>query len=315
MKPFRSSPLSPYRFSVAGRLPALLTALLLLLGGAVCLGQSQEVAEPAIKTIHPTFTTIDVPGAGYTGLWGINKTGEMVGNYGENIDADSGGFTYFNGVFAYFNYPGETVTVPEGINDSGLIVGSAGQDPVVGFLYDGTNFTTITDGTGGGTFARGINDAGVIVGGAGTIYTTKGFELRNSRFKTIEFPGLYTYGFAQSINNLGTIAGYTVDGTSQYGYVVKNGKFQNVDVPGAVETDAMGINDGGLIVGWYAVPQGCVCAFAMKNGKYLSFSYPGAAGTFADGVNASGQIVGEYTSDYRVYHGFVTSPITDADLR
>ena len=74
-----------------------------------------------IKTIYPTFTTIAVPGAVYTGAWAINSAGEIVGNYGQNDDVDSAGFLYKNGKFKYFsNGP---VTVPTGINDSGLIVG------------------------------------------------------------------------------------------------------------------------------------------------------------------------------------------------
>src|SRR5690349_8241131 len=75
-----------------------------------------------IPDANLTFTSIDVPGAQFTGIWGINSNGDMVGNYGQNIEAESHGFLYSNGTFTYFDYPGQPKTVPYGINDSGLIV-------------------------------------------------------------------------------------------------------------------------------------------------------------------------------------------------
>jgi probable HAF family extracellular repeat protein len=262
-----------------------------------------------VRTVNVTFTTIDVPGAGYTGVFGINSAGEMVGNYGQNTNLDSHGFLYSNGTFTYFDYPGETVTVPTGINDSGLIVGYAGQEPVVGFLYDGTSFTTIKHGSDSATFSFGINNAGEIVGGTGTIYTTKGFAKLGSRFKVLNVQGQYVYIYGSGVNKSGKIVGWA----GNDGFQCNAGTCQIFDFPGATQTEALGINDSGLIVGWYS-SSACVCAFISKNGKYLSFSYPGAAGTFADGINASGQIVGQYTFDYQAYHGFVTNPITSADF-
>src|SRR6185369_1578713 len=120
---------------------ALMTSFRWLLCIAVLLNCLPPLnAQTAIGTSNITFTTIDVPGAGYTGIWGINKNGEMVGNYGQDTNGASHGFLYSNGTFTYFDYPGETVTVPHGINDSGLIVGSTGSNPVYGFLYNGASF-------------------------------------------------------------------------------------------------------------------------------------------------------------------------------
>src|SRR5689334_22059336 len=56
--------------------------------------EAQQLAAPGptdVKTINPTFTTIDVPGDwGSVGISGINTAGEMVGtfakaNNGENV--------------------------------------------------------------------------------------------------------------------------------------------------------------------------------------------------------------------------------------
>jgi probable HAF family extracellular repeat protein len=256
-----------------------------------------------------TFTTIDVPGAGYTGVWAINTAGDMVGNYGQDTNSDSHGFLYSNGTFTYFDYPGESVTVPRGINDSNLIVGYRGKNPVVGFLFDGATFTTLQHGSDSATYTDGINNAGDVVGGTGTIYSTKGFEMRGSRFKVLKVPGEYIYVSGSGVNNFGVVVGWTDDN----GFKCRAAQCQIFNFPGSSRTVALGINDNGIIVGWYDMAP-FTYGFASKNGKYISLRYPGAVATSASGINASGQIVGEYTSDYQTYHGFVTSPITAADF-
>ena len=40
-----------------------------------------------VKTINPTFTTIDVPGAGETFVQGINTARNMVGNYAATLQS------------------------------------------------------------------------------------------------------------------------------------------------------------------------------------------------------------------------------------
>jgi hypothetical protein len=141
-------------------------SLPLILGLTLCFSawHSSLNAQTTSEALHLTFTTIDVPGAGYTGVFRINTAGDMVGNYGANTNLDSHGFLYSNGVFTYFDYPGETWSVPTGINDSGLIVGYAGQEPVIGFVYDGTAFTAVKRGSDSATFVDGINNAGELVG-------------------------------------------------------------------------------------------------------------------------------------------------------
>ena len=268
-------------------------------------------AQPNPNTVNVTFTTIDVPGAVYTGIFGINTAGDMVGSYGQDTSQDAHGFLYSGGTFTYFDYPSQSVTVPTGINDSNLIVGYAGKNPVVGFLYDGLSFQTLVDGSNTATASLGINNAGEVVGGAGTIYTTKGFDLRSGKFKTLNVPGHHTYNYGNGINNFGTIVGWT----ESDGFICRGSICKIMDYPGASQTKLDGINDKGVMVGWYWASSCGGCAFAAKNGSFISFSFPGAAFTGATGINTSGQIVGQYTFDYNAWHGFVTNPIIDADFR
>lgn len=278
----------------------------------ICFAVSLAVAQPSARVINPTFTTVDIPSAGYTIVWGINSSGILAGSYGENTASDAHGFTYDGTGFTYFDYPGQTVTVPRGINDSNLVVGYAGSNPVVGFVYDGIDFSAVQDGSDSATASLGINNSGIVVGGAGTIYTTKGFETRNGKFKSLNLQGSHTYVYGNGINNFGMVVGWT----ETDGFVCHGNTCKIMNYPGASQTEATGINDQGLIVGWYSsstCTQGC--AFVSKSGKFLSFSFPGAIFTGAEGISSSGQIVGAYTFDYNSWHGFVTSPITDADFR
>jgi uncharacterized membrane protein len=267
---------------------------------------------PIDITADLTFTSIDVPGAGFVGAEGINTAGDIVGYYGKTNNGPFRSFLLSGGNFTFFNYPGGKSTVATGINDSGLIVGYVGNLTVRGFLFDGSTFTsTIQHGSDSATFTIGINNAGDLVGGAGTVGSTKGFELQNGHFQTVgPNNGQYVYVYATGINNLGEVVGWT----DYDGFACRQGKCHLIDFPGATQTEVWRINDSGVIVGWYCVYGPACYGFALKSGKFLSFGYPGAKGTLAKGINASGQVVGEYTYDFQIYHGFVTSPITPADF-
>jgi probable HAF family extracellular repeat protein len=271
----------------------------------------QAQSHSVISGANLTFTTIDVPGAVFTVVSGINGMGDMVGGYSTNFEPKYHGFLYRNGTFTYFDYPGRPSTRAEGINDSGLIVGWAGGYVGPGFLYDGTTFTTIRRGDDDRTFVMGINNVGDLVGGTGSkAGTGKAFQMRNGHFQAINIPGHYFFAWAHAINNLGTVVGYTTYDAFKYDH----GRFQNINFPGATTTWAMGINDSDITVGYY-VSDSCGCGFALKDGKYLSFNFPGALATYFWGINNAGQVVGQYTVDNLRWHGFVTSPITEADFQ
>jgi probable HAF family extracellular repeat protein len=266
-------------------------------------------AQSNIKTIQPTFTNIDVPGHTLTYVDGLNSNGDMVGWY---ADSDSGPYHAFvikGGTMTLFDHPNSVSTVATGINDSGLIIGFAGDFYDAGFTYDGNNFTQIQPAKRSRTILYGINNAGEIVGGAGTPYDTIAIDLKNGKFKTIKFPGGYNYAYATGINNFGEIVGWT---DTKDAFVYSGGKFTRIDVPGSTYNTAWGVNDSGIVIGSYFF-GGTYYSFALISGAFYSFGYPGATGTFAQGINAAGQVVGAYTMDSNLtYHGFITSPITAA---
>src|SRR3546814_13684719 len=84
------------------------------------------LALAAAGAVHPdyVFTTIDYPGADFTDVRGINNAGEIVG-YAQNASGNFG-FKYSGGHFSRLPpAPGRRTINGNGINDSGMTVGSA----------------------------------------------------------------------------------------------------------------------------------------------------------------------------------------------
>ena len=190
--------------------------LVLLLCAPLTYAQSSVIETQLI------FTTIDVPGAAVTGVYGINAAGEMVGYYGPDNGGgtDRHGFLYNSGTFTYLDYPGATSTFAFGINDSGLIAGSAefqGGSTGGGFLYDGATYTLIKMPGKPVTYFWAINNVGQVVGSAGNSGGDfRGFMIRNGRFRPFNFPGQYGIGNPTGINDFGLVAGYTINAPIPY---------------------------------------------------------------------------------------------------
>jgi len=119
------------------------------------------------------YTTIDVPEATSSSMYGINNLGDIVGAY-TDASGVTHGFLMSNGGFTAIDFPGATETNAQSINDNGEIVGSTVVTDVRhGYLFSNGNFTQI-DAPGAsmvksgaplsGTDVHGINASGVIVG-------------------------------------------------------------------------------------------------------------------------------------------------------
>lgn len=159
------------------------------------------------------FTTLDVPGAGFTTqAQDINDSGQIVGF-----------FESTNGVHGFLRDAGGSFTALD-------VPGVAGA-----------GFT--------GTFALGINDQGWIVGGGGG----QGFVRDGAgSFTTFDAPGA-NLTEAMDINNGGTVVGIFADAaTGRFHGFLRDpgGDITTFDVPDAFETRPAGINDQGYVVGF-----------------------------------------------------------------
>jgi probable HAF family extracellular repeat protein len=134
--------------------------------------------------INFTFTTLDVPGARFTSLNGINDAGQIVGSYAASAESVGHGFLYDSGAFTTIDAFDARYTQLSGINSGGQIVG--------------TFFETNT----------GIPHA---------------FKVDSGGVTVLDLPG-NGVNAAYGINNLGQIVGYFFDNTGLHGFLDTNGR-------------------------------------------------------------------------------------------
>jgi uncharacterized membrane protein len=92
---------------------------------------------------HGVSARVDVPGALWTFLTGVNNLGEIAGHYTPRGAIGISGFVYRGGTFTTLDVPGATVTYPYSINDAGQLAVAAGG-PDLGRLYHGFVATPVT---------------------------------------------------------------------------------------------------------------------------------------------------------------------------
>ncbi len=213
-----------------------------------------------------------------------------------------------NYLFTTINVPGASLTLANGINNAGQIVGRFSDAMGThGFLLSGGVFTPID--VPGATFtdARGINNSGQIVGEFVDTTGDHGFLLSGGSFTTINVPGA-TSTLAKGINDSGQIVGIFPDATFNiHGFLLSGGVFTPIDVPGAIDTLAFGINNSGQIVGEF-IDATRGHGFLLSGGVFTPIDVPGATVTVteAHGINDSGaQIVGRFVDGNT--HGFLLS--------
>ncbi len=152
------------------------------------------------------MVTVNYPKAVQTWLYGMNKSGTVVGSYTTGVY--SKGFQLANGNYKSITYPQALNTVLESINDNGL---------VVGYYMDATMFHGITWQNGSfhkidfpnaqfGTILNDVNKAGVIVGDRYNQDFAFGFIYKNGAFAKIVYSGAKAAS-AGGINNNGVISG------------------------------------------------------------------------------------------------------------
>lgn len=193
--------------------------------------------------------------------------------------------------FVSIDFPGATDTTANGINNSGVIVGSYTIHGVThGYKVANGHFTTINCPGAVSTTANGINTAGDIVGTCfpSAINSNYGFVLHAGSFKILKFPGAHET-FANGVNSALKVVGQA----DNNGFTWQGGTFHRVTAPSNASgtTELNGISNLGVIVGqvfsfdnWRAF---------LLSGSDLDFFQPaGALDNMAKGVNGRGDVVG-----------------------
>ena len=178
------------------------------------------------------------PGVQATVTNGINRYGEISGNYVDST-GKSHGFTANVTCLAQascyqsFDYPGGLQTEFGGINDGDEVVGDylATDSKVVSFMFSGGNFTLLSAPSHPVVSARNINNLQQIVGSYGNAVPV--FQVSPSA------SGLF--------NAPGSLHGFVLNPTGRVTTV-------NFTGPDAQQTGIGAVNDSGTIVGHYISP-------------------------------------------------------------
>jgi hypothetical protein len=308
--------------------------------GSVAVAALDTAAEPLAAT-SLTYTDVDVPGATYTHVTGVNALGVIVGYFGDTLGEH--GFIDDQGTFTTVDVPGGSGTLLTSINDFGAVTGAywdSGGVSQHGFLRaaDGT-FTWLDDPNvvpldRQGTVPSQVNNAGVVVGysfrtdldghtypdgGVTSATQNHGFVWQNNHFTTYDAPGSTVADLPDSgtwlrgISRTGDMVGnavYINDGPPSMAFVV-SGRTVRTFVDPTVPinfcgyTEAVQINAVGTIAGNSGNPCAPThSAWLLTGNSYLYLSHPGAIETVVGSLNDNGVVGGTWTSSDGVDHGF-----------
>lgn len=247
-------------------------------------------------------TTLPMP-PGYTDLqpWGMDSAGTIVGE----LDYVSG-FILRGTNFTIVDFPAEgvTETLLTGINDTGLITGTAfGDAGPFAFTLQETNFALIALPGASRSFAYDVNNRGVVVGqyrqGAGDTF---GYWKRTTNAHVaLQIPGA-DRTIAYGINNNDVIVGAyrRTNETTFHGFIYEAGIYTLFDVTNSTWTVPSDLNDDGVIVGYYRDAEGATLPFRaarpVPKVRYLAttFDIPGKPHSLAHGLNDHGEVVGQW---------------------
>jgi hypothetical protein len=307
------------------------------------------------------IVVFDAPGADTTAAdfngtfpGSINRAGVITGYYTDAVGTAHGFLRGPNGEYTGFDAPGADLkpgdyngTVPESINDLGV---------VAGFYIDSNNFEhgflrspegkftafEVPGASGYGTTPIAINPEGAVVGYyTDATYAFHAFLRRpDGAFATWVGPGECTgngsqgcYGSgATNINAFGAVAGGYSDDSGNFvhhGFVRDvEGHLKTFDAPGAgAGTDqgtgcpgcAMGLSAFGAVAGNYIDANSVSHGYLRSpDGRFVTFDAPGAGTAAGQGtgcpsdcptsLNESGAVMGSYIDANYTLHGYFRAP-------
>lgn len=213
-----------------------------------------------------------------------------------------------------FAVPGAILTVAQGVNARGDIVGffdDAGRRRHGFLLRDGL-FATIDIQGAVSTDARGIGPDGDIVGGyrrAGEPgVNIHGYQLTaQGDTVPVNYPG-HTNTIPQRILPNGTILGCRHDQDtmgSMRGIVM--GRHANEELNAFASMNNGATPDGRRIAGLYTDMANRTAGYVVEDGVFTPFFVPGSDFTAAWDINPAAQITGVYRDAASRFHGFVRS--------
>ena len=220
------------------------------------------------KLINKQFSTINVPGALNTSVFGVNDGGDVVGSFETSAHVFHGFLLHHTGQLQIIDPPSPLFGAPEAVNNSLVVVGGD-------FKWQGGKFTKLdfrTPGNGEDQELTGISNSGIIVGSLFHQDFWNGILKAGSDFDL--FP---------RINGSDT----HINGINGRGDVVGNGF----------------IGNGGYVA--FHVEAGETSTDGSERPlNPIIIRFPGSNGTIPNSINYQQAIVGTYNIN-NIDHGFL----------
>ena len=279
------------------------------------------------------YTIIDYPGATQTQVFGLNNSGEAVGQAVVGTTTINFAYNSKKGTFTVLpNVPGAAITGAFAISSAGVIAGSAGDGSNNrGIILDKGAFSFFSAPGWAYTEARAISNNGRLITGFAADSTLSNYvgliyDVEDNSF-TKFLPSTFT--IAQGINSQKQTVGnvqldanvaYPGAPAGAYGFFrPPNGDIVFFTVNGALVNRPRGINNSGLVTGFYNITgaqRGFVARVAASP-AYQALTVPGddlldvpgASGTVPEGINESGEISGTWFDAAGNTHGFFATPV------
>lgn len=139
---------------------------------------------------------------GFRVVVGANASGQLLGSAENTARLFLPGTGYLT-----ISPPGESATVPGGLNEAGLVAVSARQaDSEKGFVYSGGFYIFMTPPGWSSSNARAINNRSQVVGYGDSPSGRRSFLRSGAEYEDLSFPG-WASTEAVSLNDLGQVAG------------------------------------------------------------------------------------------------------------
>lgn len=209
------------------------------------------------------ITTFSLPGdhSSSPSINDVNDAGDTVGEYFFSTAPFSFGFLRKAGVLTILQVPGEGRTVPLGMNNHDVVVGTfrTANNKQQGFIYKDGVFTKIAVPNAIFVNLSDVNDADDAIGEVTTSIspTFQSYPIfyRNGVITPLPvYPG-FDYMRVSGINNRGEICGqvgnFPPKKEQQTGFILRNGQFETFRLLGSLSFSISGINDKGDVSGDY----------------------------------------------------------------
>jgi probable HAF family extracellular repeat protein len=271
--------------------------------GLVGIGMLQT-GKLCVAAIVPFVLRPALPGDSALNVSFMNNVGEFAGvDSGDR--ANSHAFTFSGGSLRFVGaLPRTTNSVPNDINDSGLVVGDAyaaetgtrgsSITNLQGFLFARGTMTAVGPAN---SHAMGINKAGHVVGYYSKDGKERSFIYIDGTVKEIASGENANSTVARKINSSDDVTGVTHTGNDRIrAFRFSNGKFAELGTLSSAPNDmseGIDINDAGAIIGVSRTGASDSHAFVVRDGAMTDLGTLGGRNSRPHKINSAGVIVGE----------------------